>query len=241
VGGVGLLTLAGCGGSDGNGATRSSGTTLTECAEVPTETGGPYPGDGSNGPDVLATDGVVRRDLRSSFGPFSGTASGLPLTLTVTILDLADGCAPLRNAGLYAWHCDGDGLYSMYSQGATSQNWCRGVQATDSSGQATFTTVFPGAYSGRYPHVHFQVYPTVAAATGGGTKLVTSQLAFPDDACGAVYATSGYETSARNYPRTPLERDTVFSDGVSQQMATVTGTPSSGMTATLTIAVSSAV
>jgi protocatechuate 3,4-dioxygenase beta subunit len=105
----------------------------------------------------------------------------------------------------------------------------------------TFTTVFPGAYLGRWPHVHFEVYPSVTAATGSGAKLVTSQLAFPEDACRTVYAMTGYESSARNFPQTSLSGDMVFRDGVSQQMATVTGTPSSGLTSALTIAVSSAV
>jgi len=260
LGGIGLLTLAGCGGGDsdassartragsgssaaggGTGTTTTSGaaTTATECVAVPSETGGPYPADGSNGPNVLNQDGVVRSDIRSSFGSYSGTATGTPLTMKVTVLDLDNGCAPLKGAALYAWHCDGAGLYSLYNQGATNQNWCRGVQTTDANGTLTFTTVFPGAYMGRYPHVHFEVYPNLAAATGGGTKLVTSQMAMPEAACTAVYATSGYETSARNFPQTPLSSDMVFRDGVSQQMATVTGTPGSNLTSTLTIAVRS--
>jgi len=261
LGGIGLLTLAGCGGSDsadasganarsgsgststtaGSTATSGAATTATSCTEVPTETGGPYPADGSNGPNVLNQSGVVRSDLRTSFGSSSGTASGTPLTMKVTVLDLDNGCKPFPGAALYAWHCDGAGLYSLYSQGATNQNWCRGVQTTDANGAVTFTTVYPGAYSGRYPHVHFEVYPSLSAATSGGTKLVTSQMAMPEDACNTVYALSGYESSARNFPQTPISRDMVFSDGVSQQMTTVTGTPSSGLTSTLTIAVSSAV
>ncbi len=260
LGGIGLLTLAGCGGSDGadaagskagagSGSTSTAGgttattgaATTTSCNEVPEETGGPYPADGSNGPNVLNQNGVVRSDIRSSFGSYSGTASGTPLTMKVTVLDLDNGCKPLQGAALYAWHCDGAGLYSLYSQGATNQNWCRGVQTTDANGAVTFTTVFPGAYSGRYPHVHFEVYPSLSAATNGGTKLVTSQMAMPEDASNTVYALSGYEASARNFPQTPLSRDMVFRDGVSQQMTTVTGTPSSGLTSTLTIAVSGAV
>lgn len=260
LGGIGLLALAGCGGEDSGAAGTGSGSgaaagaggttagptattgaagTATACVEVPEETAGPYPADGSNGPDVLSQNGVVRSDIRSSFGASRGTASGTPLTMKVTVLDLDHGCTPLKGAALYAWHCDAAGLYSLYSQGATDQNWCRGVQTTDADGAVTFTTVFPGAYLGRYPHVHFEVYPNLAAATGGGTKLVTSQMAMPEAACNTVYALSGYETSARNFPQTPLSRDMVFRDGVSQQMATVTGTPSAGLTSTLTIAVGS--
>ncbi|MFA5886000.1 MAG: intradiol ring-cleavage dioxygenase [Acidimicrobiia bacterium] len=262
LGGIGLLTVAGCGGSDsssaaatgakkGAGSGSSTGTTATtgsaaattpataatSCTEVPQETAGPYPGDGSNGPDVLTQNGVVRSDLRSSFGSASGSVGGVPLTMKVTVLDLKNGCTPLAGAALYAWHCDADGRYSMYSQGVTNENWLRGVQATDANGTVTFTTVFPGAYLGRWPHVHFEVYPTLAAATSAGTKLTTSQLAMPEDACNLAYATSGYAASQRNFPQTTLNGDMVFRDGVSQQLATVTGTPAAGMVSNLTIAV----
>lgn len=48
-----------------------SSTTTTTCAdgEVPDETAGPYPGDGSNGPNVLTESGIVRSDIRPGFGP----------------------------------------------------------------------------------------------------------------------------------------------------------------------------
>ena len=58
--------------------TVAGSTTATECTTIPEETAGPYPGDGSNGPDVLTQDGVVRADIRSSFGGATGTASGVP-------------------------------------------------------------------------------------------------------------------------------------------------------------------
>jgi protocatechuate 3,4-dioxygenase beta subunit len=256
LGGLGLLTLAGCGDGDPRASrtksstpslagstspttdgSTTSATAASSCAPVPQETAGPYPGDGSNGPDVLAQNGVVRSDLRSSFASGTGSVGGVPLTVKVTVLDLKNGCRALAGAALYAWHCDADGRYSMYSQGVTGENWLRGVQATDASGTATFTTVFPGAYAGRWPHIHFEVYPSIGAATGGGTKLTTSQIALPDDACKLVYATSGYATSARNIPQTPLASDNVFRDGVSQQLSTVTGTPAGTMVSSLTIAV----
>ena len=257
LGGIGLLTVAGCGGSDASGASPSrtragsrSGTTATtgsaattaaaaatSCSQIPQETAGPFPGDGSNGPNVLAQNGVVRSDLRSSIGSANGTASGLPFTVKLTVLDLKNGCKPLSGAAIYAWHCDAEGRYSMYSPGVTNENWLREVQATDANGNVTFVTVFPGAYVGRWPHIHFEVYPNVGAATSAGTKLTTSQLALPAEACNQVYATSGYSASARNFPQTTLTTDTVFRDGVSQQLSTVTGSPSSGMTSTLTIAV----
>ena len=64
---------------------------------VPQETGGPYPGDGSNGPNVLVESGAVRQDIRSSFGDHSGTAEGIPLNLALQIVDAASG-APVEGA-----------------------------------------------------------------------------------------------------------------------------------------------
>jgi protocatechuate 3,4-dioxygenase beta subunit len=256
AGGLGLLALAGCGsGSDsasaGSGA-RSSGlaTTATTGAststtaaaaatvtsEVPEETGGPYPGDGSNGPDYLAMNGAVRSDIRTSLGS-SAAVTGVPLTIKLTVLDLKDSAKPLTNAGIYLWHCDQAGRYSMYSQGATNETFCRGVQPTDSNGTATFTSVWPGAYSGRWPHIHFQVYPNVSSATSASGKLKTSQIALPEEACDIVYATDGYSASIRNMAQTSLSTDMVFRDGWSQELATATGGMSNGYTATLVIGV----
>jgi protocatechuate 3,4-dioxygenase beta subunit len=207
------------------------------CEVIPEETAGPYPGDGSNGPNVLTESGIVRCDIRSCFGSASGTAEGIPLTVTLSLTDQAAACAPLAGAAVYLWHCDRDGRYSLYSEGVTDQNYLRGVQETDGGGQVTFTTIFPAAYSGRWPHIHVEVYPSLAEATSAGSVLTTSQLAFPEDACALVYATDGYEQSVQNMAQTSLENDMVFSDGVDQQLATMSGDVGSGFTARLALAV----
>lgn len=100
---------------------------FAECGvEIPEETLGPYPGDGSNGPNVLEASGVVRRDITSSFGTSSTKAEGVPLTVTLTLLDNANGCAPLAGAAVYAWHCDREGKYSLYDDGLENENYLRG-------------------------------------------------------------------------------------------------------------------
>ena len=170
---------------------------------VPEETGGPYPGDGSNGPNYLGMNGAVRSDIRSSLGS-SAAVAGVPITIKLTVLDLKNSAKPLTNAGIYLWHCNQAGQYSMYSQGVTNETFCRGIQPTDSNGTATFTSVWPGAYSGRWPHIHFEVYPSVSNATSGSGKLKTSQIAMPEDACDVVYATDGYSASIRNMAQTSL-------------------------------------
>lgn len=242
LGGAGLAGLAACTPVISGGGTSTSGgsTTTTasgSCTVIPNETGGPYPADGTNGPNVLNQSGIVRSEIRSSFGSYSGTAAGIPLTMNLRVLSVSAGCTPLVGAAVYLWHCDRDGLYSLYSAGATNQNYLRGVQETDSNGDVTFTSIFPGCYSGRWPHVHFEVWSSVANAAAGTGKLRTSQLAFPKATCDAVYATTGYSQSVTNLSRISLATDGVFSDGVSLQTPAMSGSVSSGYTATLTVPV----
>ncbi len=222
-------------------ASAVASTAAADCAVIPEETAGPFPGDGSNGPDVLSQSGVVRADIRSSFGAYSGTAAGVPLTIKLAIQDLANGCAPLAKAAVYVWHCDRDGNYSLYSQAAASQNYLRGVQEAGTDGIATFQSIFPACYSGRWPHIHFEVYPNLAAATDDANKIATSQIALPKDTCDAVYATDGYGQSVRNLQQVSLTSDMVFGDdGGVHEIGTVSGSVSSGYTVTLAVPVKTA-
>lgn len=238
--GAGAVTLAACGvgnatGSDSTSPASSTGAG-TSLTEIPDETAGPYPGNGSNGPDVLEQSGVVRDDIRSSFGTSASTADGVPLTFRLTVLDVASGGVPFAGVAVYAWHCDRDGGYSMYSAGVEQENYLRGVQVTDDAGTVTFTSIFPGCYSGRWPHIHFEVYPDVAAITDTANVICTSQLALPAPACEAVYATDGYESSIQNLSRLSLASDNVFGDdGGVHQLATTRGDVQAGYTADLTV------
>jgi protocatechuate 3,4-dioxygenase beta subunit len=217
-------------------SSTTSGTSGDTSTPIPEETAGPFPGDGSNGPDVLTETGVVRSDIRSSFGDAQGTAAGVPTTLKLRVLDAATGAA-MNGAAVYVWHCDRGGSYSLYSGDASDQNYLRGVQAAGRDGVVTFTSIFPAAYSGRWPHIHFEVYSSLADATAGGSKLATSQLALPEATCKTVYATSGYEQSVQNLAQMSLTSDMVFSDGVSQQLAKVTGSVADGYTISLDVPV----
>lgn len=245
--GVGVATagLAACGTDSGSSSsastTTASGTstsTSSSSEEIPEETAGPYPGDGSNGPDVLEESGIVRADIRSSFGDASGTAEGVPMTLELTIADLANGGSAFAGVAVYVWHCDREGRYSMYSDGITDQNYLRGVQVADSSGKVTFTSIFPACYSGRWPHIHFEVYPDEASITDSANAIATSQVALPQDVCATVYAESGYEASVSNLSQVTLSSDNVFGDDSGAlQLATVTGDVSSGYTVSLNVGV----
>lgn len=237
--GVGALQLVGCASNPTSPSDSSDGGSAGggSCsARIPEETQGPYPADGSNGPSVLALGGVVRSDIRSSVAGLAGTADGVPLTLNLSIVSVST-CSPLAGRAVYVWHCDRAGGYSLYTQGVTNQHYLRGVQEADSNGRVSFTSIFPGCYAGRWPHIHFEVYPSLSAATSVANRVSTSQIALPKAACDAAYATAGYQTSINNLSRVSLASDMVFSDGSSLELATVTGSAAGGFTAALTVAI----
>lgn len=262
IGGVSLLSA--CGGSSGGSTATTSGTTGTStptptpaatatatptptaaatqtssgCVALPAETAGPYPGDGTNSSrgstsNVLTSSGVVRSDIRASFIGSTNVAAGVPVTLTLSVVDVNSACAALANYAVYLWQCDAAGNYSLY--GAATESYLRGVQVTNAAGQVTFTTIFPGCYDGRWPHMHFEVFSSLAAATSGRYAVLTSQLAMPSAAASAVYAAaSTYSGSTSNFGRVSLTSDGVFGDNASAQLAAMTpsysGSPADGYT-----------
>lgn len=229
-------------GSTGSGTTTGTGSTGT-CSVIPEETGGPYPGDGTNSnssgiANALTLSGIVRSDIRTSVSPGSATAAGIPTTLKLQIVNVGASCASAAGAAIYLWHCDRDGNYSMYATGLTKENYLRGVQEADSTGTVTFTTIFPGCYAGRMPHIHFEVYPSLAKATSAANRVKTSQFTFPMATLNEAYATTAYATSSRNLSSISYATDNVFSDGTTLQMASVSGDAINGYVVTLTIGVS---
>ncbi len=120
-----------------------------------------------------------------------------------------------------------------------TENYLRGVQVTDSSGAVEFLSVFPGCYPGRWPHVHFEVYATLADAAASAPELATSQLAIPESACAAAYAAPGYEASVTNLANISLATDGVFRDDPTLQIATATGDVAQGFTVELALAIAS--
>lgn len=260
LGAGGALPLLGCGGgseagdsvygsSSSSSSSMSSGTSSSStasCSTTPTTTAseiaGPYPADGSNSNsgsvvDVLAMSGIVRSDIRSNLGA-SSVRTGVPLTLTLTLQDTS--CRPYVGASVYVWHCDKDGVYSAYTASTndggtshTSDTFLRGVQLSDANGQVMFTTIYPGWYSGRITHIHFEVYTDGNHVSG--TPKLTSQLAFPQSVTQTVYSSTLYAAHGQNTSVTSFSADNIFSDGTSTEMLTLSGDTSSGYTATLTV------
>lgn len=242
---AGASVVAACSSRTGESAATSSASALpstgvqdTGCAAAaPQETAGPYPADGSNGPNVLSESGIVRSDIRSSFGAYAGTAEGVSTTIVVTLKDLAKGCAVGAGMAVYVWHCNRDGEYSLYSHRVANQNYLRGMQVADPDGVVSFSSIFPACYVGRWPHIHFEVFDSLQAAVAGDNARLTSQIALPKDACDAVYnSDAGYARSAANLAAVSLDTDNVFGDGWDAEAATVTG-DLAAMTVTLTVGV----
>jgi protocatechuate 3,4-dioxygenase beta subunit len=221
---AGMMVLTTACDSASSPASPSSSTTTTTssstCAVTPSETEGPYP----DKTGMINNSAYYRRDVTEG-------KPGLPLTLVLTVVNANSACSAVANANVEIWHCDAAGNYSEYSQpgfDGTGQTFLRGVQTTDSGGQVTFTTIYPGWYAGRATHIHVDVFVN-------GSLVKTAQVAFPEGTTAGVYSTGVYASKGQN-PASNAS-DNVFSDGTQSEMATLTGNTSSGYTASLTIGI----
>ncbi|WP_244501667.1 intradiol ring-cleavage dioxygenase [Sphingomonas gellani] len=224
------------GGSSGGPSTGTTTTTITTtssssgCVADASETNVPYPADGTNTSsgstsNVLTTSGIVRTDIRPSFVSSTTTAQGVAMTITLTLVNVNSSCAPLAGYAVYIWQCDAAGPYSLYT--APKESYLRGVGVTDANDEVTFTTIFPGCYSGRWPHIHFEVYSSLSTATGARYASLIGQVAMPSAVCSTVYSGSSlYSSSVSNFRSVRLSSDNVFGDNTSAQLAQQTPTMS---------------
>jgi len=202
------------------GTTTSTGT--TGCVTTPSETAGPYPYDLSSNSAIFRTD-------------ITEGKTGIPLSLTLTIVNSNNSCAAISGARVDIWHCDKDGYYSEYSepgylgtQDNTGKTFLRGIQLTDTNGQVKFTTIYPGWYTGRVTHIHVEIFIN-------SVLKATTQVAFPDSLNTTVYATSLYSTHGQN--SITNTNDQVFSDSYSSELVTITGDTTNGYAATFQVGV----
>lgn len=261
----GFALLGGCGGEGTSSASSTAGTatptptssatatptptsTATSsgsCTVYAKETNGPYPADGTNQSsgttsNVLTIAAFQRSDIRSSVLGSSSVAAGVKLELTLTLVDANNSCQPLAGYAIYVWHCNAKGQYSLYNLPA--EDYLRGIQVTDANGQVTFATIVPGCYAGRYPHIHFEVFSSLAKAASASYAVLISQLTVPSAVCSTVYAdTTTYGSSANNFANVSINSDNVFGDNTTAQKAAMTlamsGSASAGYTATATVAI----
>ena len=193
-----------------------------ECDVSPGETKGPFP--------TKTPSQMVQSNIKSD-------RAGIALLVNLTIVDKTNKCNPLTGAHVDIWHCDKDGNYSEYGNhpmqrtDLTSAHFLRGRQITDANGHVSFLSIYPGWYHGRAPHIHIEVFDKA------GKSLLVTQVAFPENISNKVYSSPLY--AARGEADTPNTRDNVFSDSLSEQMATVTGNTTDGYTLSSTIVVKS--
>lgn len=209
-------------------------SSLAACLPMPSETAGPFPADGAYGRNakainVLTREGVIREDLRPSFSGLTPVAEGVPFSMEIKLVTAGESCTPLGGRALYLWHCDAVGGYSIYDD--ADRNYLRGVGITDATGTARFTTIVPGCYDGRWPHVHFEVFDSPDSMNSGRDSLLISQFALPEEMCRTVYqADDRYSNGIRALDRISLTRDLAFRDNntaeMAAQMMSVTGSAS---------------
>ena len=217
----GLTTiLTGAAIAGGNKKQNTAGE--NECDVSPRETKGPFP--------TKTPSQMVQSNIKSD-------RTGVALLVNLTIVDKTNKCKPLDGAHVDIWHCDKDGNYSEYGNhpmqrtDLTSAHFLRGRQITDANGHVSFLSIYPGWYHGRAPHIHIEVFDR------SGRSLLVTQVAFPENISNKVYSSPLYAN--RGEADTPNNRDNVFSDSLSEQMATVTGNTTDGYTLSSTVIVKS--
>ncbi len=175
------------------------------CVLIPSETAGPFPLDLTENPFYF------RQDIRED-------RTGVLHHLKMRIIGSAN-CLPMANLRVNIWHCDKDGNYSGYGN-QSGLTYLRGYQMTDANGEVDFVTVFPGWYTGRICHIHFQVYVS-------SMYKAISQLTYPLAEKNAIYAANpGWYTKGAD----PLNfnQDNIFSDGYQYQLANLALNPTTG-------------
>jgi protocatechuate 3,4-dioxygenase beta subunit len=213
---AGAAVAFGCGSSPTSPTSTATTTTTTTgtnaaCAVTPTETAGPYP----------SLIDLFRSDIRDG-------KSGTLLALTVKVVDVNSGCSAVSGANVEIWHCDAAGNYSQYGT-QTTQTYLRGIQTTNSNGEVTFTTIYPGWYQGRATHIHLEVMV-------GGRSVKVTQIAFPESINNGVHESGVYASRGAN--PTSNAADGIFADSLSSELITPRGDVASGFAATFQVGIS---
>ena len=214
IGATGAAVAFGCGSSSSSPTSPTTTTTTTSnnaaCAVTPTETIGPYP----------SLVDLFRSDIREG-------KSGTLLALTIKVVNVSNSCSPVSGANVEIWHVDAAGNYSQYGT-QTTQTYLRGIQTTNSNGEVTFITIYPGWYQGRATHIHAEV-------TIDGRSVKVTQIAFPETVNNTVHANGAYASRGTN----PIANasDGIFADSLSSELVTPVGDPSNGFTAAFQIGI----
>jgi protocatechuate 3,4-dioxygenase beta subunit len=171
-----------------------------ECRAVPHVTPGPF----------IKPDSPLRSDIREGL-------PGAPLKLKLRLVDDV-WCQPVEGAVVDAWQCDAIGRYSGVENinfdldtlrvtgvglDMRGEDFLRGHQVTGQDGVAEFTTLYPGWYVPRLPHLHLKItYRDIDWTT------TSTQLFFPAAVERAVFESEPYASRGPN--PIDLNRDIVL-------------------------------
>jgi protocatechuate 3,4-dioxygenase beta subunit len=211
---AGAFMIVGC---HGDNSTGSDGT--SNCIVTPQLTEGPYFVD-----EHLNRSNIV------------GGQPGLSLGLNIKVYDASSAaCSPFAGIQVDVWHANAIGIYSDEANlGSGGKTFLRGYQRTGTDGIASFTTIYPGWYTGRTTHIH--VKARMFNAVGTQTLEATTQLFFEDSVSDGVYANSApYNTRG---PRdTKNSQDSIYG-GQTSLFVPLSGSTTSGYTGSISIGIS---
>jgi protocatechuate 3,4-dioxygenase beta subunit len=203
-----LLTVSACTGGSGSPAgappaTSSTASSSTASSTAPSSASARdlLPGPGPCPPTPATIAGptwfdahVMRSDVREG-------RPGVELTLAFRVVR-AGPCTPVPGAVVDLWQADAGGVYSGFAGARPGDGGppdgrdeygrpqaratdpgraLRGTQPASADGVVQFTTIYPGWYPTRTPHLHVEVHV-------GGATVLTTQVFFDDAVSDRVFA-----------------------------------------------------
>lgn len=204
------------GGSDGSAdaTVPPVGWAQGGTAAMTAKTSYPNPFDGATAAACAlicsTTEGPCTTPTTPERSDVSEGMGGLPVRLWFKVVT-AD-CKPASGAEVQIWHTQRTGVYSGPTPNtgmcsgkdsvAPSKMYFRGKQIANAAGEVYFDTCYPGWYSGRAVHIHFQVKV-------GAESRVVSQVFFPPELTQDVFANHP-EYKEFGQPDTTFAKDTVI-------------------------------
>jgi len=172
----------------------------TTCLTAPEVTEGPY----------YVNNELVRGNITES-------QQGVKLLMDFGVMDTST-CQPMNNTFVEIWHSNALGVYGAYTTSSFNslETWLRGGWYTDANGIVEVSTIYPGYYTGRAPHIHIMVHkdwsqsPNGTLVSHAGTLLHIGQAFFPETWNDQVYRVPPYPSNTQR--RTLNNQDRFLTD-----------------------------
>ena len=180
------------------GATESGETSDTANGELPEETAGPYPGRRLQRRERADRERrrAQRHHLQLRVQHHQGRRHPADRHHDHQRLRQRQAAAR-RCARSTCGTATGPASTRSTPRGSPGRTTCAACRRPTTRARSSSPPSSRRCYDGRWPHIHFEVYPSLAKATNSANKIATSQMALPEDTAKAVYATAGYEQSVQ--------------------------------------------